>query len=81
MCYFILQDILLETEYEGNKTSFTMSQIWPIRKPRPVTNKLPFCYPLITGKRICDTLYPLVDKITNYKNKCLFLYLCIYVLF
>lgn len=33
---------------------------WPVRKPRPVTEKLPGNEALITGQRVIDTLFPSV---------------------
>ncbi|VVC25873.1 ATPase, F1/V1 complex, beta/alpha subunit, C-terminal,ATPase, F1/V1/A1 complex, alpha/beta subunit [Cinara cedri] len=53
-----INDILLETEYQDRKTSYTMSHVWPIRKPRPISKHLPYNYPLFTGNRLCDTLLP-----------------------
>ncbi|MCL1827935.1 MAG: V-type ATP synthase subunit A [Oscillospiraceae bacterium] len=44
---------------KGHKTPLTLSQIWPIRKNRPVKKRLPVSRPLITGQRIIDTLFPL----------------------
>ncbi len=35
-----------------------ISQRWPIRKPRPVKEKIPPSIPLITGQRVIDTLFP-----------------------
>lgn len=37
----------------------TMIQRWPIRKPRPVKDRLALQMPLITGQRVIDTLFPL----------------------
>jgi len=37
----------------------TMIQHWPIRKPRPVLDRLSPGIPLITGQRVIDTLFPL----------------------
>ena len=31
---------------------------WPIRRPRPVIRRLPFEFPLVTGQRVIDTLFP-----------------------
>ena len=31
---------------------------WPVRRPRPVTQRLPADEPLVTGQRILDTLFP-----------------------
>lgn len=35
-------------------------QLWPVRAPRPVTEKLTADYPLLTGQRILDALFPYV---------------------
>jgi V/A-type H+-transporting ATPase subunit A len=37
----------------------TMSHKWPVRIPRPYSEKLPLNIPLITGKRIIDTFFPI----------------------
>ncbi|KAA0195324.1 V-type proton ATPase catalytic subunit A [Fasciolopsis buskii] len=38
-----------------------MLQIWPVRQPRPVAEKLPGNHPLLTGQRILDALFPCVQ--------------------
>ena len=38
-----------------------MFQVWPVRQPRPVTDKLPANHPLLTGQRILDGLFPAVQ--------------------
>jgi V-type H+-transporting ATPase subunit A len=53
-----LQDIVLETEFDGKKTQHAMMQLWPVRAPRPVTEKKTADYPLLTGQRILDALFP-----------------------
>jgi len=40
-------------------TELTMLQRWPVRRPRPVQEKLTPSIPLITGQRILDGLFPL----------------------
>jgi len=35
-------------------------QLWPVRAPRPVTEKVTANYPLLTGQRILDALFPYV---------------------
>lgn len=55
---FFLQDIILETEFDGERSKFSMLQVWPVRQPRPVTEKLPANYPLLTGQRVLDSLFP-----------------------
>lgn len=54
------QDIVLETEFDGKTTKHTMMQVWPVRAPRPVTEKHTADYPLLTGQRILDALFPYV---------------------
>jgi V-type H+-transporting ATPase subunit A len=56
-----LEDIVLELEFSGKKVSYTMMQIWPVRSPRPVSEKLAANYPLLTGQRVLDALFPCVQ--------------------
>ncbi len=56
-----LQDIVLETEFEGKTTEHPMMQVWPVRAPRPVAEKHTADYPLLTGQRILDALFPCVQ--------------------
>lgn len=58
---YCLEDIVLETEFEGQKSKHTLMQIWPVRSPRPVTEKLAANYPLLTGQRVLDALFPCVQ--------------------
>merc|ERR1719262_923825 len=37
-----------------------MSQLWPVRKPRPAAEKLQGNEPLLTGQRVLDSLFPSV---------------------
>jgi V/A-type H+-transporting ATPase subunit A len=43
---------------EGSEYRVTASQLWPVRRPRPVRRRLPHGEPLLTGQRIIDTLFP-----------------------
>jgi len=61
-----LQDVILETEFDGEKSKYTMLQIWPVRSPRPCNEKLAANYPLLTGLRVLDALFPLVINIVIY---------------
>ncbi len=36
-----------------------LSQYWPVRQPRPYTDKLEVSEPLITGQRVIDVFFPL----------------------
>ncbi len=42
------------------KKDITMTQKWPVRVPRFYKEKIPLTLPLITGKRIVDTFFPIV---------------------
>ncbi|GAA6009036.1 hypothetical protein JCM10207_004073 [Rhodosporidiobolus poonsookiae] len=56
-----VDDVVLETEFEGKKTQHTMFQLWPVRAPRPTGDKLQADYPLLTGQRVLDSLFPCVQ--------------------
>lgn len=58
---YTLEDVVLETEFEGETTKHTMRQLWPVRSPRPVAEKLSANYPLLTGQRVLDSLFPCVQ--------------------
>jgi vacuolar-type H+-ATPase catalytic subunit A/Vma1 len=38
-----------------------MCQYWPVRDPRPCAEKLAGDYPLLTGQRVLDALFPSVQ--------------------
>ncbi|KAK0197486.1 ATP synthase alpha/beta family, nucleotide-binding domain-containing protein [Armillaria mellea] len=58
---YAVDDIVLETEFDGKTTKHTMLQLWPVRAPRPVTEKQTADHPLFTGQRILDALFPCVQ--------------------
>jgi V-type H+-transporting ATPase subunit A len=62
------QDVVLETEFIGEKTKHTMLQIWPVRQMRPVAENLRPNYPLLTGQRVLDSLFPYEFEIIYYKK-------------
>jgi V/A-type H+/Na+-transporting ATPase subunit A len=37
----------------------TLTQTWPVRRPRPVAERLPAVAPLVTGQRVLDLLFPI----------------------
>ena len=45
---------------DGVKSELRMSHFWPVRRPRPVIEKLQASEPLLTGQRVLDALYPSV---------------------
>ncbi|BET01406.1 unnamed protein product [Nesidiocoris tenuis] len=58
---YTVDDVVMETEFDGETTKIKMVQVWPVRQPRPVTEKLPANYPLLTGQRVLDALFPCVQ--------------------
>ncbi|WFC96431.1 H(+)-transporting two-sector ATPase [Malassezia brasiliensis] len=56
-----VDDVVLETEFNGKKQEHRLFHAWPVRAPRPVTEKLQADTPLLTGQRILDSLFPCVQ--------------------
>lgn len=52
---------MLEVEFAGEKKKYTMLQVWPVRQPRPVNEKLAANGPLLCGQRVLDALFPCVQ--------------------
>ncbi|TGZ68767.1 hypothetical protein CRM22_004094 [Opisthorchis felineus] len=59
--HYTIKDKILEIEFDGEVSHHSMLQIWPVRQPRPVAEKLPGNFPLLTGQRILDALFPCVQ--------------------
>ena len=58
---YTVEDVVLETEFNGEKQEHKLMQSWPVRAPRPVGEKLQADTPLLTGQRILDSLFPCVQ--------------------
>lgn len=58
---YTVDEPLLEVEYEGVVSKYSMMHTWPVRVPRPVASKLSANYPLLTGQRVLDALFPCVQ--------------------
>ncbi|KYQ90179.1 vacuolar H+-ATPase A subunit [Tieghemostelium lacteum] len=58
---YTLDHKLLTIEFQGQKKHLTMVHNWPVRAPRPSIEKLPCNYPLLTGQRVLDALFPCVQ--------------------
>ncbi|SCU81195.1 LAME_0B05974g1_1 [Lachancea meyersii CBS 8951] len=58
---YTVDEKVLEVEYDGVKYDYSMYHTWPVRVPRPVTEKLSADYPLLTGQRVLDSLFPCVQ--------------------
>lgn len=51
-------DNLLELEFDGKKTDYPMMHSWPVRVPRPSTDKKSADQPFLVGQRVLDALFP-----------------------
>ena len=58
--YTLKDDVIEITDASNQKERFTMVQYWPVRSPRPCAEKLAGDYPLLTGQRVLDALFPSV---------------------
>ncbi|MCL4344391.1 MAG: V-type ATP synthase subunit A, partial [Thaumarchaeota archaeon] len=65
-----VDDVVPEAEYTVNesiveikggdkKRSVSMVQKWPVRVPRPFSDRMPSSEPLVTGQRVIDSLFPI----------------------
>jgi len=52
---------ILEVEFDGKKTEYSMMHTWPVRVPRPTTEKLAANQPFVVGQRVLDALFPSVQ--------------------
>jgi V-type H+-transporting ATPase subunit A len=58
---YTLEDNMIELDFQGTVTGYTMMQTWPVRMPRPASEKLASDTPLLTGQRVLDSLFPCVQ--------------------
>lgn len=58
---FNVVEKVITIENNGQATDYPMMQIWPVRQPRPVAEKLLADHPLLTGQRVLDALFPVVQ--------------------
>ncbi|KAL0943778.1 vacuolar ATP synthase catalytic subunit a [Colletotrichum truncatum] len=58
---YTVEEKLLEVEFDGKKTEYPMMQSWPVRVPRPTTEKLQANEPFVVGQRVLDALFPSVQ--------------------
>merc|ERR1719384_229702 len=55
-----IEKTLMEVKHglTGQMVTVTMSHFWPVRRPRPVKEKLPGNTALLTGQRVLDAVFP-----------------------
>ena len=56
--YSLLETICVLDTPSGPR-ELSMMQPWPVRRPRPIRERLRISEPLVTGQRIIDTFFPL----------------------
>lgn len=56
---YTLREVVAVVSAAGGARELRLGQSWPVRRPRPVRERLRITQPLITGQRIIDTLFPL----------------------
>ena len=57
---YTVEENIIEVEFGGVTSQHRMRQSWPVRSPRPTAQKLVADYPLLTGQRVLDALFPSV---------------------
>lgn len=57
--YKLFDTVVVIKDDKGVEHNLTLCQQWPIRTSRPVKERLTSSVPLITGKRVIDTLFPI----------------------
>lgn len=55
---FTIEDIIYVIETSIGDQEFTMMQKWPVRRSRPILEKVNPDVPLLTGQRVIDTFFP-----------------------
>ena len=58
---YTVAEKILEVEFDGKKSEYSMMHEWPVRVPRPVNDKLSSQEPFIVGQRVLDALFPSVQ--------------------
>ncbi|KXZ46920.1 hypothetical protein GPECTOR_39g414 [Gonium pectorale] len=58
--HYNVEEEIIEVDFQGTKKKYSMKQLWPVRSPRPVAQKLIADTPLLTGQRVLDALFPSV---------------------
>jgi V/A-type H+-transporting ATPase subunit A len=54
-----IEHVVATTEKGGDKLPLKMYHKWPVRKPRPYTERYDPTVPLVTGQRVIDTYFPI----------------------
>ena len=55
---FTVDEVVCVLQDGNTRRELTMVQRWPVRKPRPFTEKIHTPMPMLTGQRVIDALFP-----------------------
>ncbi len=58
--YTVTDTVAVIKDKDGNKHDVAMRQRWPVKKARPIAERLDAAEPLVTGQRVIDTFFPVV---------------------
>ncbi|KAI9787329.1 MAG: H(+)-transporting V1 sector ATPase subunit A [Peltula sp. TS41687] len=58
---YTVDEKVLEVEFDGKKQQYSMMHTWPVRVPRPVSEKMASDSPFVVGQRVLDALFPSVQ--------------------
>ncbi len=58
---FRVTDPVATVETDHGSVELKMMQLWPVRRPRPVSRKLSPEQPLVTGQRVIDAFFPIAN--------------------
>ncbi|MEM0097603.1 MAG: V-type ATP synthase subunit A [Conexivisphaerales archaeon] len=56
---YTVNDNIIEINDGDKKRNISMVQKWPVRVPRPFSDRVPSSDPLITGQRVIDSFFPI----------------------
>ncbi len=56
--YTVVEPVARVRRADGTETDVSMLQRWPVRRQRPIRQKLSPDIPMVTGQRVIDTLFP-----------------------
>lgn len=57
---YTIDESIARVQTDTDEVAVNMIQRWPVRKPRPIRNRLEKNLPLLTGQRVLDTFFPMV---------------------
>ena len=57
--YSITEPLVKIRNREGDEETLCLLQEWPVRAPRPVSERLALSKPLLTGQRVLDVFFPI----------------------